>query len=383
MKFSPFVAAALARQEATAGPAPLASRAALQRLCQAVGVRPGARCDEAADYLSYSGDIVTFTEPALRPYVVLDPQWLCYAFAFVARSDMLAAAGGCFESTALSAIWPLYEVPGDAYSFLIALFKHFGLMHELRLGKDRATLELPPFSANSVAQAFVVPCLLAPSSTFRAGSLLSDTQGRAPAAATIMMQRQYTLPALPERLRLQLLFRLMDVTSVHAQVWQAGLICGQLGGADVLVAEWKQEPPLLRLMFVSKARASMVKFVHIIITTVEELLVRWFPSRDYVSCVISQNGSLRPVNELVVRLLQTHDERDLLALAPDLLVQQGERVDAAEFGPSHEIGAGSFGTIELVSWKVGARPSSRVSVSLTAAAVDRGVRWCSRSSLPP
>lgn len=114
--------------------------------------------------------------------------WFCLMFSWLVRSDSLRLAGGVLQAQALPSVWPLHEIPGEAYSFILALCQYYGIMHELRLPKS-VRPDAPPFSSNAMAEAMVVPYFLAPKSSGLGSGLLS----RAIGTDSLMYQRRYEL----------------------------------------------------------------------------------------------------------------------------------------------------------------------------------------------
>lgn len=350
----------IVRQEVAVRAVPVVTLAEFADMCAPLGIRRGAPVLEAVDYLRFMGDVVIFARPPLADLVVLDPGWLCVVLARLMRSEVLLSLGGFFQSRRMSSIWPLHEFPAESYAFIIAFLRYFDLLHAL-VPRERAVASQPPFANNSLASAFVVPAALTlGAGAKRSESIFFDGQSSQvlsvnTLAATQTYQRQYRFPHFPAKLRTQLLFRLLDVTSVHSSVWANGVVCGQAGTRCSVIAEWSTpsaKTPSLKLFFVSHTREAASRFIYLIVVTVEELLEHWFPNRGHECSIVKQSGVTLPIDDLVTMLLSggIQDEKELQLLAPDLLAQQAVRISGSVLTKERDLGAGSFGTIELHRW---------------------------------
>jgi hypothetical protein len=324
------------RAEAAQAAVPCVSLERFQSIARMCGVKSGAQMTEAAAFLNYVGALSWYLDlAAVRDLVILDPAWPVRVLRELASSERLRACGATFLQESMLRILSPLAFPKSSHVLVLRLLSALGVVHELR--------------ATSAWCAYVVPFLM----SAVVGSFGED-QGFRDLIKTlgpvVTLNRSYSIQCMPRSLKSAILVALLDAAEVHASIWAHGVVCAarDADARMTLMAQWKDGGrEELKLTIVSDSPYLASRSMHIFSTAIEGVLAAWYTPVAFVSHALGRNGVLHPVRRLIADFLRSRNKDLLEDLAPDLVFSQAPELRWDALNKVRDLGAGSFGTVEL------------------------------------
>ncbi len=330
--------ASVLRAEAAQLTVPCISLERFQNIAKVMGIKSSAQAEEAAQFLDYLGGVLWYPEVSkVRHLVLLDPLWVVRSMTQLLSSERLRASGAGFLKTGLRKVLPPLHFPDESHAVFLSLFSAFEVVHELR--------------SSNVWSAYVVPFLMS-----SIVSSFGEDQGfydfvRSLGSVTTL-NRTYKMSNLPRPLKTAILVAFLDVTQIHASIWAHGVVCAmQENDAKVtLMAQWKDGGlEELKLTIVSDSVAMATRYMHIFTTALEGVLANWYTPIAFIAYALGRNGVLHRVRKLIADFLNNRQVETLADVAPDLILCQAPEMHWKNLTKVRDLGAGSFGTVELYS----------------------------------
>ncbi|EGC32773.1 cGMP binding protein with small GTPase-serine/threonine kinase-dep-rasgef-gram-and two cGMP binding domains [Dictyostelium purpureum] len=345
-------------------------------LANICNLKDSVQIQRATEFLHNIGSIVYFNDlnSSVGKMVILDQQWIINCMSSLITSKVLINnCNGIVRQSDLELVWKAPTYPEHLHSALLSIMQAFEICRPLSPSDLVKPDEIN--DKEVIGDRNLVPNLLSDNNS----NIITQWDDFID-PDTILLNRQYHLPFLPEKFFGKLIIHLMNFTKVES-CYKRVVVVRNNDGHEALIElkTIKEKDGSSKKVLTVDVRGMVapVSLLRIVTDTIESLFSQWYKLniKRYISCyecaiLYDRNPTLFTIEECEFAVidgktvLTCHQKSDservstshrlkLDILAPDISMVDIPipRFDLKEIKISKEVGRGAFGIVYEAEWR--------------------------------